>query len=292
MRSSAVMLFVAVVGPVLALACNAAFGIDELRFDGPTSCSQATECPGEDGPCSTRTCDGGSCGVVHTLAGEPCPGGSCDGAGSCVPTGGPCQSGDDCQAGRFCVDGRCCPSACDGICEACDVPGSVGLCTAVPAGNDPADECVNGACDGQRGCFACGNAAPPTGTCPLACNDCTGDVCHITCINPGDCESVVTCPEGWPCAVSCVDALSCFNTTVVCPTTGQSCDVDCQGSTSCGSAIVECGGGPCALTCSNVSESCADAQLYCGMQQCSATCLGTSKPQVSCGGSCGCLPCP
>src|SRR5205814_8112285 len=45
---------------------------------------------------------------------------ACGGAGEC--------------AGGICADGVCCTAACAGQCQACDVPGSVGACTAVTCG--------------------------------------------------------------------------------------------------------------------------------------------------------------
>src|SRR5262249_36193554 len=51
-----------------------------------------------------------------------------------------CTMASQCPTG-FCVDGVCCNSACNGTCESCAVPGSLGTCTAVPDGTDPDGEC-------------------------------------------------------------------------------------------------------------------------------------------------------
>lgn len=40
-----------------------------------------------------------------------------------------CATADECSTG-FCVDGVCCTSACDGLCEACNLPGSEGQCSS------------------------------------------------------------------------------------------------------------------------------------------------------------------
>jgi len=54
---------------------------------------------------------------------------------------------------RLCTDGLCCGSLCGGTCEACNLAGTVGACTAVPASQDPAAECAGGlSCDGSRAC--------------------------------------------------------------------------------------------------------------------------------------------
>ena len=49
-----------------------------------------------------------------------------------------CTSAPECKSGA-CVDGVCCESACDGACQACNVPGTEGSCTAAPAGTPEGD---------------------------------------------------------------------------------------------------------------------------------------------------------
>ena len=59
-----------------------------------------------------------------------------------LPNGQVCHSDDACASG-YCVDSMCCGSACDGQCEACDLPGHLGSCTPVvglPRGDRPACE--------------------------------------------------------------------------------------------------------------------------------------------------------
>lgn len=97
-----------------------------------------------------NACDGlGGCGLDHHCAcsdgvknqgevGVDC-GGSCSTA---CASGTPCQADFDCKSGS-CSDGVCCGSACNGNCERCDVPGSVGTCLPVPAltqGKCPLDQ--------------------------------------------------------------------------------------------------------------------------------------------------------
>jgi uncharacterized repeat protein (TIGR01451 family)/uncharacterized repeat protein (TIGR02543 family)/uncharacterized protein (TIGR03382 family) len=57
-----------------------------------------------------------------------------------------CDSDAQCGSG-LCVDGVCCNAVCPGQCEACDVPGHVGVCSPVagpPHGNRPPGWCVDG----------------------------------------------------------------------------------------------------------------------------------------------------
>lgn len=77
----------------------------------------------------------------------------------------PCASDDLCPGRRTCVDGFCCDRPCTGACEACDLPGRLGECSAVAAGS-PRDECgdltneCSPRCDGtSREC-----TSPPVGT--------------------------------------------------------------------------------------------------------------------------------
>ena len=61
------------------------------------------------------------------------PGGKMNGAA--------CAANGECALG-FCTDGVCCESACDGVCEKCNLPGSPGKCMPVPMNTDPDMECV------------------------------------------------------------------------------------------------------------------------------------------------------
>lgn len=63
-----------------------------------------------------------------------------------------CSSGGQCASGN-CADGVCCNTACNGLCFACNIPGSVGTCTAIPAGQDPFNECPGAqTCNGAGAC--------------------------------------------------------------------------------------------------------------------------------------------
>lgn len=155
-------------------------------FDQPSVCNTPSSCQGSrlEGVCSpTFQCgtgsvddDSGCAGIVASDCG-PYPSESCTAApnqpppvcdmtctddnqcdpsahcddGMCVPDSGPggyCDEASDCGGGGFCVDNVCCNSACNGGCEACDLPGSEGACTPVPSGQDPDNECGQVSCVG------------------------------------------------------------------------------------------------------------------------------------------------
>jgi hypothetical protein len=111
------------------------------------ACSAAKKGAGADGVCGNIAAD--------TDPDNECPGAAtCNGSGACGPLsdGQPCSAGSQCTS-SFCVDGVCCNNACQWLCEACNLAGSVGTCTSVPAGQDPDDECPGvQTCNGSGVC--------------------------------------------------------------------------------------------------------------------------------------------
>lgn len=134
-------------------------------LDLPRTCATAAECASgfcTDGFCCNSACGGqceacdvgGSLGVCSAVAGAPhgtrticsppwtpaCRTTSCDGLDRtrCTePVFRPvcsCSTDSDCSTGH-CADGVCCNTACDGQCEACDLPSSRGTC--VPVRGEP-----------------------------------------------------------------------------------------------------------------------------------------------------------
>ncbi len=75
---------------------------------------------------STETGGGGDGAIVN-------PGGKALGA--------MCTDKSECEMGN-CTDGVCCESACDGVCEKCNLPATPGKCMPVPMNTDPDMECV------------------------------------------------------------------------------------------------------------------------------------------------------
>lgn len=159
-------------GPgLLRVSTNASLSVAQpvtisAAADGHT-CSGGHECTSgvcADGYCCATVCDGlcRSCSGIENgtnvfgVCNDIPPALSVDDA-CVIGKGGGCASDDDCSTG-FCVDSVCCESACDQQCEACDVDGNQGNCTAVagpPHGARPAcdtapDTCDNAICDGVQ----------------------------------------------------------------------------------------------------------------------------------------------
>ncbi|HXU01088.1 MAG TPA: hypothetical protein VN903_08855 [Polyangia bacterium] len=183
----------------------------------------ATACGGSGGGKPSSNVDA-SADKPHTCATATTPGSAMNGDA--------CSCASDCQS-QFCVGGVCCNTACTGTCMACDVQGSPGICTFVPAGAVPraANECpaaepsscgLDGTCDGAgacRDCLAgticqagsCSDGAvvgvnvcdgrgrckpgPATICAPFDC-DPTTNACVVTCHSNADCIDGVACVNG------------------------------------------------------------------------------------------------
>lgn len=161
------------------------------------------------------------------LAGLAGLAGGLRGAGS-VGAATACTSGRQCPS-RRCVDGFCCDRSCTGQCEACNLPGTEGVCTPVvdtPVGNRPA--CTGAgvcqaSCDGvQRafcasypgldvvcdapvcaagwlttyGCGGNGTCHPTTTTCGLFLCNPAGTACLPSCQDNDDCVGAAFCANG------------------------------------------------------------------------------------------------
>lgn len=144
-----------------------------------------------------------------------------------LAAGKQCDSSGICASG-FCVDGVCCDVSCKGQCEACDVPGSEGVCSPVagePHGTrvkcDHAGEECGGQCDGVNsasckysavgttcGTTTCDNGLSKSSACngqgdcrpnkdaecsPYACGP--DDTCLARCEQDADCSDGYTCNE-------------------------------------------------------------------------------------------------
>jgi hypothetical protein len=249
------------VGPLallLSLACvdlGPPMSVQNGVHDGGREVSEAREAgaevvaetgpPRDDGH---RPDDGDALPDPAVDADEVDPGAGSDGPPDAplLPLGEACTSGAACLSGT-CVDGVCCDTACAGTCQACNVGGAEGTCTALPGGMDPADECAlepaascghDGSCDGAGACrlhatglqCAAGTCVAGTETAPGRCdgkgtcvagasrscapNVCASDSCAEACAGPADCQSGYFC-EGGMChlrrgtGAACGDAGQC-----------------------------------------------------------------------------------
>lgn len=159
-----------------------------------TSFTPASTCDGA-GSCITPAaisclpyaCDNSGCFTTCSSDSQCGPGFYCSG-GACVPKkadGVACNgNGTECLSGN-CVDGVCCNTVCNGTCVGCAVSGSVGVCTNIPAGTDPANECA-GVCNGNGACTQCVVASDCPGV-DTECRvrSCVSGVCGFTNIAAG-----------------------------------------------------------------------------------------------------------
>lgn len=241
--------------------------------------------------------------------------------GDCIrdrPPGGVCSRNQDCQDGLFCVDGVCCNSACNGTCEACNLPGNQGACTPVPAMNDPAGECPGFSCAafydgfgvGEDACYrrqdvgeataACNGAGAcisPATLCPLQPRGPVQIDCNNTCQSPigGTCSGMT--------AGACRDLDSAGDTTTCgmgeCARTVQRCTggipTPCAPGTpvaeSCNNRDDDCDGTPDDGAAADLCPAAPFAQSYtCSAGTCSFMCVaGRHDLNATYGDGCECL---
>ena len=276
--------------------CNGGTESSTRRCDGNGVCQTGT----------TRTCEpfacgnGGTCLSACTTGADCaadffCIGGSCTKKGA----GAACAADTDCASGS-CQQGVCCNRACTGGCVACNLVGFVGVCTPVPAGQDPMDGCADtgapgcgadGLCDGNGSCrlyangTICGGGSCSGNTQTLA-SRCNGAGACVTGSNQ-DCTPYV-CAPGGACLGTCGGNNDC-TTGNVC--TNASCGKKPNGA-ACGTGP-ECVSGICAQgvccgsACSGLCQSCNVAG---SVGTCSPVADGDTDPQNRCtdGGAAAC----
>lgn len=218
--------------------------------------------------CAPYLCDGISAACpASCVADSDCVGGSfCDG-GTCktkLDIGQACSNELQCASG-FCVDGYCCNSACNGACDACDVPGSYGSCTLRPAGTQAEPSCSPYLCDGTRA------------VCPASCAsdaDCveksTCDLATSTCTMPAGLPNGEACTSGDECQSSfCADSICC----------DTACEFSCDACNLAGSE------GTCTVRpAGSAGEPSCSPNLCGGQAQCATSCAS----DADCAGG---LPC-
>jgi hypothetical protein len=220
--------------------------------------------------CNPYVCDGTRCftGCADNSAcasGKVCTNSSC----GLKPIGAFCSTNAECQSSS-CAQGVCCATACAGACQSCAITGTMGQCTAVGAGPDPAGTCTDhgtstcgtdgkcqsGACERYQQGTACQGAACPAsgttftpggtcdgaGTCVVPASSscfpfgCGISACKATCAADGDCAMPASCISG-SCGLKTNGAV-------------------CSGGTECKSGV--CAQGVCCATaCNGTCMSCA-----------------------------------
>ncbi len=181
--------------------------------------------------CQSQVCQGGTCQAPSCMdgiqnggeTGVDC-GGPC--APCTLPNGSACAFDAQCQSGQ-CVDEVCCNSACNALCQACNLAGWVGTCTLIPNGLDPANECSGAAtCDGAGSCTTLLNNGVPcssssqclSGFCVdgVCCNGSCGSLCQA-CNLTGSVGSCAFIPGGADPANECAGTAVCNGAGVCTP---------------------------------------------------------------------------
>lgn len=245
---------------------------------GAASCTDGVadpvqKCTGSSAACPAPTpvdCDPYVCGIdaclgdcssdVHCIPEDYCSAGKCIPK---IPQGGTCTTDNQCVGGR-CVDGFCCDSRCTDQCEACNLAGKEGTCSAVsgdPVGTRPGCQSdgsmCGGSCDGvlRRACSfpgtgescrpaSCANGVATLGAfcnargaCPPAFEQqcpggsCSGTSCGDECALDSDCTLQQFCSAGacvakQPQGEACPSDAACISGVCV---DGFCCNAACAG---------------------------------------------------------------
>jgi MYXO-CTERM domain-containing protein len=235
--------------PCRAAGCTDGVATIAAVCNGRGACPAADqiECPS--GVCEGPVCSGDECVIdAHCPDGEYCVAATCQPK---LPPGGQCTDDTDCASG-YCTDGVCCDSACLGQCEACDVPGSEGTCSPVPAGEAPHGTRAACTSDGS----VCGGSCDGVNT--EGCSYPVGDVCR-----PGSCDDANTG------SIAIVEATCQGNGR--CPTLAQQ---------ACGQYACTASNGQCDGPCANDPDACAEGE-YCS----AGICVEKRQPGEPCGGA-------
>jgi hypothetical protein len=233
----------------------------------------------------------GSYCVAGTCAGTLASGVACDRPRMCTPPPG--------GTSGFCVDNVCCNGPCTGLCQACNVSGSVGTCTNVGADQDLDAECsgsgtCGGTCNGRGGC-----QFPPTSR-ECAAASCTAGVRSAPrrCDGSGDCAPAVTAScspylcaaAGSDCATSCGDDSQCAAGAPGFYCAGGGCVEDLALGSPCDRGAA-CASGSCkdGVCCESACDGlCRACDVAGALGRCSFLAQGTD-PADECagGGACG-----
>lgn len=132
--------------------CVSSFCVDGVCCNAACSATcKSCNVPGSVGACSNVPSGLDDINGIPTCSGTNQ---SCDGVGACKKEIGQICAGNTECLSSFCVDGVCCNSSCTTMCRACNLAGSVGVCSNVATGQDDTGTCsgVNQSCDGAGAC--------------------------------------------------------------------------------------------------------------------------------------------
>ena len=242
------------------------------------TCTPAAAGTDPDGDCGGLWC-GGAAACLAQCSGDPdCKAGLSCVQGKCLAQkqdGQACAAGADCASGN-CVDGVCCGSACGGTCEACNLPGKLGSCSAIAAGTDPAGECGAGYCGGNR---ACSTACVVSSSCKPG-TACLGGTCGGKLPNGSACNAGGVCASG-----QCVDGVCC---NIACDGKCEACNLAgnlgaCTALSSRTDPGAECGATWCSGSAPACLGSCAlDTDCKAGFACISGTCRALATNGTAC----------
>ncbi|MBK7861238.1 MAG: DUF11 domain-containing protein [Archangiaceae bacterium] len=269
------------------------------------ACDGAGACPAEQTvACAPFVCGASAC-LGNCQSDTDCSSGNWCAAGVCTPKRAPgetCGATNQCGSG-FCTDGVCCDTACNGQCQACDVPGHAGTCGVVTgAPHGARTECLSdgsgcgGQCDGVNetacsyptttecraascaGGMATLAASCSMGSCPArqeqGCGDfaCGVSACNGGCTSDAQCAASSFCSAGvcvtkHPNAGSCSADAQCGSGHCV---DGVCCNTACEGQCQACDAAGSVG------TCSAVSGAPHGARTACDSDgsRCGGACDG------------------
>lgn len=223
-----------------------------------------------------------------------------DSGGGNLTAGSPCSRNGQCMSGFCAPEGVCCNRACTGSCEACNLPGSAGTCSNVPAGGMPAGShascgpdaqstCMrDGTCDGNGGCHLWSDVVCMPGSCDPGTNKATA---------PSKCDGMGTCVASN--AVAC-DPYLCLPDNSACYTTCTAA-VGCKPPNPCmsGSCGPKANGSPCSANGDCISNKCSPDGVCCDVActgRCEAcnvapnigtcTAVTSGQPRAGHGGNC------
>ncbi|MBI2390531.1 MAG: hypothetical protein HYV09_13155 [Deltaproteobacteria bacterium] len=226
-------------------ACQSDHCVDGYCCDTACSAScQACDLPGKLGVCTNvatgaphglrscapyTSCNAGACSAACASDADCTTGYGCSGS-KCVvrkANGAACTSNGDCGSGT-CADGVCCDKACSGACQACNLTGSIGACTAADGFSDPhglcptgpcADVCRAGACSYKSSTTLCSAVVCAGGVATSASCDGVTAACPPAAAAP--CPGNLACASAAACKTSCVVDADC--TSGVCDSTTGAC---------------------------------------------------------------------